>query len=221
MNGFFTQRYNPILLSVAFCIFLSTLRLLILQNITFVFLVWNLVLALIPYILSKWVVEKNSLRPQNLLAVAVCIGFLPNAPYLLTDLFHLRYQPTAFIWFDTLLIASYAFTGLGLFILTLKNLSSNFSERLSPRLLIFLRVILVFMCGFGIYLGRYMRFNSWDVVTNPLYLLSEIADRFMDPMSHPLTWGVTLAYGAFLMVADYTTSGWFPAQHFSCTHCHQ
>ena len=61
---------------------------------------------------------------------------------------------------------------------------------------------IIFLNAFGIYLGRYMRFNSWDIISNPMALFGEIVNRFVDPIHHPGTWGMTLSYG-FLFIIGY------------------
>jgi uncharacterized membrane protein len=61
-------------------------------------------------------------------------------------------------------------------------------------------IVMIFLCSFGIYLGRYLRFNSWDVVSNPYTLVNEITDRVINPLDHPQTLGVTVLYGAFLLL---------------------
>jgi len=60
-------------------------------------------------------------------------------------------------------------------------------------------LFVTFLCSFGIYLGRYLRFNSWDVMSNPNNLFDEIANRMINPSRHTQTIGVTLLYGAFLL----------------------
>ena len=56
------------------------------------------------------------------------------------------------------------------------------------------------LSGFGIYLGRVLRWNSWDAVSSPLELLADIADRVLNPLSHPQTMGVTVVYGVSLLL---------------------
>ena len=60
--------------------------------------------------------------------------------------------------------------------------------------------VALLLSSFGIYLGRYLRFNSWDILTNPLTLFFDIVNRVLHPFSFPGTWGVTLVFGLFLLV---------------------
>ena len=65
-------------------------------------------------------------------------------------------------------------------------------------------ITLLFMASFGVYLGRFLRWNSWDIITNPFGLASDISDRFINPLDHPRTWGVTVLLGVFLNLAYFS-----------------
>ena len=54
------------------------------------------------------------------------------------------------------------------------------------------------LTGFGIYLGIYLRFNSWDVVNHPISLVYQITERIFNPMQHPNPWLVTIGFGCLL-----------------------
>jgi uncharacterized membrane protein len=168
---------------------------------TFLFFLWNLFLAIIPYLSSEAAVyfaRKNN-RLTALWFLLFAILFLPNAPYIVTDLFHLRVRADMPLWYDTMLIFSVALSGLVLFYVALFQIR-NMLELFWGWLLAELSVIFIaFLSSFGIYLGRYLRFNSWDVLSNPNDLFEEIANRLINPSRHTQTIGVTLLYGAFLL----------------------
>ena len=168
---------------------------------TFLFFVWNLFLAIVPYLGSEvaaYFGSKNR-KLAALVFVMLAILFLPNAPYIITDLFHLRQREEMPLWFDTMLVFSVALSGLALFYVTLFAIK-NVLELLWGRMLSEITVFFVsFLCSFGIYLGRYLRFNSWDVLSNPNDLFEEIANPIINPSSNVRSLGVTLLYGAFLL----------------------
>lgn len=174
---------------------------------TYKFLVWNIFLACLPFVFMQVAIRTIKGKKGNLLGGAMfflAALFLPNSPYIITDLFHLTYwKNSAPLWFDTLLIFSYAMTGVALFYVTLL-LMERFLTHYLPSILVQLSLLLLlFLNAFGIYLGRYMRFNSWDIVSNPIGLLQEILERFTDPYAHPRTWGLTLGYGLMFVVGFY------------------
>lgn len=195
--------FLPLLLFLGLSTAFVGFRVLYVRQLTFWFLIWNMFLAVLP-VLFALAGEQQVRKTKPLKAVIwflLCVLFLPNSPYIVTDLFHIRRVFNGPLWYDTLMIFSCATTGLiafyeALFSIerSLKHVSAHFIAR---RLAI---VTVIFMTGFGIYLGRYLRFNSWDLVSQPLSLLVQITDRFIHPFSHPATWGVTLSYGSLLLI---------------------
>lgn len=138
------------------------------------------------------------------LTLCVWVLFFPNAPYILTDLFHLRYRTTMPIWYDLIMILAFAWTGLLFGFLSLRDIESFFTERVGGMITKIGVFLMLFLCGFGIYLGRFLRWNSWDVINEPMKLLFDISDRFTNPFLHPRTWGVTLMMGLFLNIVYFS-----------------
>ncbi|MCB9235334.1 MAG: DUF1361 domain-containing protein [Bacteroidia bacterium] len=194
--------YSALALSVAFSVGLVAFRILKTQQVTYVFYLWNLFLAILPFGASTLVVwfGRDLKSPVNWVLLLAWLIFLPNAPYMITDLFHLRPRPGVPLWYDTLLTLSFAWNGMVLFFLSLGDVQEMVNGRFSKFKGWMVALGVIFLCGFGIYLGRYLRFNSWDLVHDPLTLLQEIADRVIHPLRHGKTWGVTGSYAAFLTV---------------------
>ena len=168
----------------------------------FLFLVWNLFLAVIPFALSTLLgTAKGPLRARLLVPVgAAWLLFFPNAPYILTDLFHLERRAGVPLWYDLALILSCAWNGLMLAYASLADMQRLVQLRLGPAAGWAFATLALLLSSFGIYLGRYLRFNSWDVLANPLTLFFDIVNRILHPFSFPGTWGVTLVFGLFLLV---------------------
>lgn len=189
-------------ISTLFTIGLIAARVYFTQKVTFVFLVWNLVLAAIPFIISTLLVSFESRIKSALLFLflACWLVFFPNAPYILTDFFHLRQRPDVPLWFDLMVILSAAWNGLTLGLLSLLDMQHIVTKRFSRLTGWVFVTASLFLCGFGIYVGRYLRWNSWDVVTNPVALTYDLLERVTNPMLHPRTLGVTVLYMAFLFL---------------------
>ena len=184
-----------------FCFAVSIFRLAYTDTNVFLFLNWNLFLAFLPWAFSSLMVIQPKLRGSKwMFVVLLCswLLFFPNAPYILTDLFHLRLTSAMPIWFDLVLILSFAWTGLLFGFLSLWDIEDLLRNRLKEKYVIGISVLLLFIGSFGIYIGRYLRWNSWDILTSPFQLLYDIGDRLVNPLSHPRTWGVTLLMGLFL-----------------------
>lgn len=183
------------------CFSLSVFRYFYSGTNMFLFLNWNLFLAFIPWACSSLLVIHPQLQKKKLAIVVllfVWLLFFPNAPYILTDLFHLKLRLNMPVWFDLVLIVSYAWTGLLLGFMSLIDIEGFLKRFLSTKQTVILSTFLLFLGSFGIYLGRYLRWNSWDIINEPLRLLYDIGDRIINPLAHPRTWGVTLAMGILL-----------------------
>ncbi|RSK44413.1 DUF1361 domain-containing protein [Hymenobacter perfusus] len=203
------QRLNLLLVlgaSLTLSVVLITFRVFLTHKISFVFLLWNLFLALIPFGLSTMLgLSAGKLRARVLLPVgAAWLLFFPNAPYILTDLFHLEPRAGVPYWYDLALILSCAWNGLMLAYASLTDMQQLVARRLGAGAGWAFATVALLLSSFGIYLGRFLRFNSWDILTNPVTLFYDIVSRLLHPAAHRGTWGVTLLYGVFLLLGYAT-----------------
>ena len=170
-------------------------------HITYRFLLWNLLLAVVPWGLGGWLRWADARRwPAAALVpgLAGWLVFFPNAPYVLTDLLHLAPKPGVPLWYDLALLLSCAGTALALGYLSLLDVHAVLTRRLGWAGGWAVVVGCLLLSGLGIYLGRYLRWNSWDVLTQPGMMVYELAHRVMFPGQHPRTWGVTGLFGGIL-----------------------
>jgi uncharacterized membrane protein len=126
--------------------------------------------------------------------------FFPNAPYILTDFVHLEHELAAPLWFDALMIASFAFTGLLLGYASLYLMQAVIRARFGAVAGWAAAIGALAISSVGIYLGRFVRVNSWDVVANPDFLLGIARLRLEDPFGNPKLIAVALLFSAFLTV---------------------
>lgn len=196
------NRYNISLLLFGMTIFsfgLSITRYIITGTKIFMFLNWNLFLAFLPWLISSIVVLKGfNSRAWMIFLICSWLLFFPNSPYILTDLFHLRMLSSAPIWYDLIVILSFAWTGLLYGFISLMDIEKMLENYFNDKLIAFMTIVFLFLSAFGIYLGRFLRWNSWDIIGNPLGLMFDIVDRFVNPFSHPRTWGLTILMGILL-----------------------
>ena len=174
------------------------------------FLLWNLFLAWLPYVCAVALAHlraKHELSTREtppvaagaFLALAWLLTF-PNAPYILTDVVHLMNGGPVFrSWFDAGLVLSFALTGCFLAVVSLRIVHDIVRERRGAFVGWLFVVAAATLSGFGVYLGRFLRFNSWDVLTEPWQLARAIALRVVDPLNYPRTYGVTLMFAALLL----------------------
>ncbi len=204
-----SQTHILLICFAAFAVSLSVLRVIATDSLMFLFLNWNLILAILPWIMTQ-AVQYNRIQLNRFkltMLIFVWILFFPNSPYILTDLFHLHKGGDMPLWYDLVLILSFAFTGLLFGMLSLMRIEQYLQKYFSQRTVIMAIGFMLFLSGFGVYLGRYLRFNSWDLITAPYQLLSEVGDRFVSPAHHPRTWGMTFVLGVFLNLVYFSIRG--------------
>lgn len=186
------------------CICLLGLRMKITHDFFLMFLVWNLFLAFIPYVLVARLRFRESVTTTNLIVTGIIwLAFLPNAPYILTDLIHIKHASSNWIVYESLLILSFSLTGLFLAFLSLRDMTQLLIEKnwLPDKkwIDIFQNSILL-LCGYGIYLGRVLRWNTWDIIQHPEKLFLDMVDLFIHPFSHQDAWLMISSISLFLIV---------------------
>lgn len=164
-------------------------------------LVWNLFLAWIPFVLALGVYagyRRGAARWKLLAGGALWLLFLPNAPYILTDAKHLRVTDSMPLEYDVVLVSAAAFAGLVLGFLSL-YVMQTVVRRVAGTLSAWLFALSVLgLSSFGVYLGRFHRWNSWDLFTQPGALLGDIGAGFTHPYDHARTLAFMVVFSAFL-----------------------
>lgn len=192
------MRSSTLVRLFVFCIILLTVRIFKTEHYSFLFLIWNLFLAWLPYKII-FLYEKVSKRSAQFLIIGLTILFLPNAPYILTDLFHLTKNLLAPMWFDLVLILSFALLGLIFFIATADRLFTILRSFFKSDLLFnSFKFLVILSNGYGIYLGRYLRFNSWDLLSHPGELFWQMYYSVFDKSNVRETISVTVTFTIFL-----------------------
>jgi uncharacterized membrane protein len=185
--------------SIGFTAALLLFRIFYSGSLVYLFFAWNLFLASVPLAAGILLLHVKNKTMQWLL-VSVWLLFLPNAFYIITDMVHLRERYPVPYWLDILLVFSAAMNGLMLAFASLFKVEIFLRSKFSKHLVSVILVLCLFLSSFGVYLGRYLRWNSWDIISDPAGLGLAITGRFMDPFSHPRTWGMTLFFSVFFMI---------------------
>ena len=188
----------------AVSVVLVVARIIWTANICYSFLVWNLFLAWLPMIFALLACERYqhaSGRDWRFLGLAGgWLLFFPNAPYIFTDLIHLTTRFYPCFWVDLSLILLCAVTGLVLGFVSL-YLMQSVVERMLGRTASWAFIAAVAaLTGFGIYVGRFMRFNSWDVLFKPRQVYHGIGNWVADPLANSTSLAFPILFGAFLFV---------------------
>ena len=165
---------------------------------------WNLLLAWIPFAIALFVYDRarsGVVTPGLAAAGALWLLFLPNAPYIVTDLMHVGSGGRVPVLYDVMLLSAAAWTGLLLGLTSLYLVHSVARRLVGPATAWALVVGALALSSFGIYLGRVQRWNSWDLFVRPGPLLTEIARGALDPLSHPRPIAVTILFTSFLLAS--------------------
>lgn len=168
-------------------------------------LVWNLVLAWLPLpfaLLAREEFRSGPVRNVRFLGFAgAWLLFFPNAPYIFTDVVHLTTYFYSHFWIDLTLILLCALTGLVLGFLSL-FLMQGVVRRMFGAAASWLFIAAVAgLSSFGIYLGRFLRFNSWDIIWKPVELSRGIGKWAANPMAHSTSYAFPMLFALFLFIA--------------------
>jgi uncharacterized membrane protein len=168
----------------------------------YTFLLWNLFLAWIPLIAAVLAFALARLHAGAIVGVLVAVWllFFPNAPYVLTDFIHLHGNGPSPLWYDALMLSSFAWTALMLGFVSLYLIHAIIERHAGTAVGWVVVVCVLGLASFGVYLGRFARFNSWDVVTRPHLVVSVIRQEIHSPLHDPRMVVALLALTAFLLV---------------------
>ncbi len=168
------------------------------------FLIWNLFLAWLPLVFALMACEEYGRRCacnwRFRAMAATWLLFFPNAPYIFTDLIHLTSRFSGHFWIDLVLVLSCAVTGLILGFLSLFLMQAVVARTLGRAASWVFIGVVAGLSGFGIYLGRFLRFNSWDVVFRPVSLWRGIGNWAADPLAHSNSYAFPVLFGMFLFI---------------------
>lgn len=194
---------NGMMLLAAFCVALLVVRAKITHSIFFFFLVWNLFLGWLPLGISTLMKKKQQWQDNRWyfgLFMLVWVAVLPNAPYIITDFIHLKRELAVPVWFDVLLLISFSITGILFGLASMNDVLLILMRKFSSRIAWLSMAATCLLSGFGIYIGRYLRYNSWDILHRPLEIMADITTTLADPFEFRAAAGITLGFGTLLFL---------------------
>ena len=187
-------------ISMVLSVVLLMIRIKLNESFYLIFLVWNLFLAVIPYAITTSLISQSKHNKIKLaLSFGIWLLFLPNAPYIVTDLLHISNSQQHLMWLDVLVIVSFAFNGLILFFLSLSDMEKLLKLNLNSKFIFPILISIFGLTAFGVYLGRFLRYNSWEILNQPEALFSDILEIIMQPNTE--AWIFTLTFGSFLAIS--------------------
>ena len=179
------------------------------------YLNWNLFLAWLPVLFVLWLVnylKNHSWQSwQAIILTLLWLVFLPNSFYIISDLIHLQTDYISNALFTTVMMVSFSINGLILGFGSLYIMHRQLLKRIGAQSAHLLIAAVLLLCSFAIYLGRYLRWNTWDVLINPAGLLFDVSDRIINVREHPQTFVTTVIF--FVLLGSLYAVIWQTAQY--------
>ncbi len=193
-----------LMISLGFTMLLMAFRIIYSGTFTYIFFGWNLFLALVPLLFSRKLQHHSQLKTKTVGLLIGWLLFFPNAPYVITDIIHFKERSPVPKWFDLLLVISAAWNGLMLGFISLLQVEQFLTRSVSRRKVQLLVFAFLALGGYGVYIGRFLRFNSWDVVTDPTDLLGKSLQHFLLPHQYMHVWRFTFLFSLLLAITYYS-----------------
>jgi uncharacterized membrane protein len=193
---------TALLVASALCVALVEYRIHRTGNPFYRFLVWNLFLAWVPVGFAV-LAQRRARRGVDVVVGALLVLwllFFPNAPYMLTDFIHLGESRLVPVWYDALMLSSFAWTGLLLGFVSLYLVQLVTRRVVGPTWSWVGVACALGLASFGVYLGRFVRVNSWDALIRPRSVAHVVRTELENPLQHPRLVAVLVALTAFLLV---------------------
>lgn len=195
------RRFLTILLISCFLFYIG--RMVLSETLHYFFMIWNLFLGVIPFLFSRLLTTKKiKSKKQWILPVYALLWllFFPNSYYMLTDLYHFNIRPGAPQWYDLIFLLTFAWTGIIVGMMSLWDIEKLFNGSILEKRKPMISTFLLFLASFGIYLGRDLRWNSWDFFTNFWHVIVDSLIIFIRPFEYVDAWGLIMTMGVFLNI---------------------
>lgn len=200
----FSKAHQLIAASIAFTLILLVIRICYTGSSLYLFYPWNIFLATIPVFFSTRLKKETGISFKTVILFSCWLLFFPNAPYILTDVFHFEERLPVPPWFDLALVLSGAWCGMVLCIYSLMQIERWLQHFVAPYYRKIVMVCIMILGGLGMYMGRYERYNTWDIVTEPSSISSFLYTRIVHPFEHVHVWMFTIVFGVFTALIYFT-----------------
>jgi uncharacterized membrane protein len=187
------------------CLAFFVYRLIITGTWSFGFVFGNLVLAwlglVFGWFLARRLANDTWLSWRSIVLTILWLIFLPNTWYVLTDFLHVKPTGEVSEIYDIVLVGTLVINGFILGFTSLYLVHGQIRRRVSEQTSDLIVAGVILLASFAIYLGRNLRWNSWDVIANPSGVIVSVSDRIVDPLGHPRALNIT---GLFFILLSVT-----------------
>ena len=180
------------------------------KSLQFDYLLWNLFLAWLPLVFALLLLRSLRTRLWSswlpLLLTLLWLIILPNSFYMISDFVHIQDVARTSLLYDVVMFTAFIFTASLLGFTSVYMVHAELRKRMSMRASSIIVGIILFLCSFAIYLGRDLRWNSWDVFLNPAGILFDVSDHLIHPLRHGDVLTTTLSF--FVLLGSMYVLGW-------------
>jgi uncharacterized membrane protein len=184
------------------------------------FMIWNLVLAWLPLLFAwAWLLYIRKNRVLSVIGITLLLlwlGFLPNSFYLITDFIHVRQASQVTVLYDVAMLGSFTATGLILGYVSLALVHMELLKRMRRDYAHAIVGAVLFLCSFAIYLGRFLRWNTWDVLVNPIGILLSFSGQYSQSFVKTEIFSTTVTF--FVLLASIYLVCWQLVRAFHDAH---
>lgn len=178
------------------------------------YLIWNLFLAAVPLLLARWLRWTLTRKPwsswEGLLVSAIWLAFLPNSFYMVSDFIHLAGPSADRLLFDAVMLTAFVYAALLFGFTSLYIVHKELLRRLSRQTAWFIVCTILVVCSIAIYIGRDLRWNSWDVLVDPAGVLFDLSARLLHPGQYMQVLAVVLPF--FTLLSSMYVGTWHGAR---------
>lgn len=196
---------KSIILLIALAFILNVLRVILFGKLSFVYLLLNISLAFIPFLISSILLNYSTANKLNktifIIGGIFWLIFLPNAPYIVTDLIHIGVVRSVPVLYDSILLFTSAWVGLLLGMNSVYHMEKIFLSMYSKKITSIIIAVVLLIASFGMYLGRFFRFNSWDIFITPLSFFDKLLKTLYSSTYHTDALIYILLFFSFLYVS--------------------
>jgi len=196
---------KSIIYLLGLALLLNILRIILFGNFSFLYILWNIFLAFVPFFITSILTlntnKDNILKPVFIIGFLFWFLFLPNAPYVITDFIHLGRFYAVPTMYDMFLLFTSAWVSLLLGLHSLFQMEKMLLLRFTRKITNIIIIVTILFTSFGVYLGRYLRFNSWDFFLSHNSLLASIWKVLTQSNNYANVYGYTLLFFVFIYVS--------------------
>lgn len=193
-----------LVLSLTFTLLLIAARMLYTGKLYYAFYAWNLFLAAVPIFFARQLPKLNRVNFGALVLLAGWLAFFPNGPYVITDIFHFAKRPGVPLWYDLLVVLSAAWGGLMAGFISLSYVDAFMHKYLRKQWQLPVTLFFLFAASTGVYIGRYLRFNSWNVLNHPFTLVHFGISFTFNPFQHVQAWAFSIGCTVLLALIYFS-----------------